>query len=65
MNAAEDRMPFGSAPRREEDVRAGRRLMFGLLAVFFGLMFIANGLIVYYASTSTRQLEPSYESERR
>ncbi len=64
MNASE-RGPRSAPPRREEDIRAGRRLMVGLLAVFFGMMFVANGLIVYFASTSTRQLEPSYEAERR
>ncbi len=48
-----------------DDARAGRRLMVGLLVLFFGMMFIANGAIVYFATQFDPQIEPSYNTERR
>ena len=64
MNASES-FPLGPKGPNEEDVRGGRRLMIGLLVVFFGLMFLANGAIVYFASENAVQIDPSYDQERR
>lgn len=54
--------PVGPDP---DDTRAGRRLMIGLLVVFFGLMLLANGAIVYFASQHAPRIEPSYQQEHR
>ena len=64
MNASES-FPRGPRGPNQDDVRGGRRLMIGLLVVFFGLMFLANGAIVYFASETPAQIVPSYDEERR
>jgi hypothetical protein len=59
-------MPHSPALRdRDADATAGKRLMIGMLVVFFGLAFTANGLIVYLGSRSPNPIEDSYNSERR
>lgn len=57
--------PLASAPDRAADAIAGRRLMIGMLVVFFGLAFTANGLIVFLGSRSPNPIEASYTHERR
>ena len=64
MNAPRP-LPHSPAQPDPRDVRDGRRLMIGLLVVFFGLMLVANGAIVYLASTSGLQIDPTYDLERR
>ena len=50
---------------RAADALAGKRLMIGMLILFFGMAFTANGLIVYLGSRSPNPIEASYNSERR
>ncbi|MBL8615042.1 MAG: hypothetical protein JNM72_05460 [Deltaproteobacteria bacterium] len=52
-------------PQREADARAGKALMIGLLVLFFGMAFTANGLIVYMSSRSPNPIVESYTTERR
>jgi len=53
-----------AAPESIETIQ-GRRLMIGLLVVFFGLTFLANGLAVYLATSAPPAIERSYLSEAR
>jgi|GEM_PF-4799373 len=64
MNASEN-FSRGSHGPNEDDVRGGRRLMIGLMIVFFGLMLIANGAILYLATDTPPQIDPSYDLEPR
>jgi len=62
--------PTESAGRAAEeklkaDQRAGRNLMIGMLVVFFGLAFSANGLIVYLSSRDPMQVVETYNTEKR
>ena len=51
--------------QRATDARAGKALMIGLLIVFFGMAFTANGLIVYLSNRSPNPIVESYTTERR
>lgn len=51
--------------QREADARSGKALMIGLLVLFFGMAFTANGLIVYLSSRSPNPIVASYTTERR
>jgi hypothetical protein len=57
--------PTTADAQREVDARAGKALMIGLLVVFFGMAFTANGLIVYLSNRSPNPIVASYTSERR
>ena len=52
--------PSPPAAQREVDARAGKALMNGLLVVFFGMAFTANGLIVYMSNRSPNPIAESY-----
>jgi hypothetical protein len=64
MNASES-FPHGPKGPNPQHVREGRRLMIGLLVLFFGLMLIANGAIVYFATQTAPEIDPTYDIERR
>lgn len=53
-----------AAPESRETIQ-GRRLMIGLLVVFFGLTFLANGLAVYLATQAPPAIEATYMTEAR
>lgn len=45
--------------------REGKNLMIGLLVVFFGLMLIANGAVLWFAIDNAPNIEQSYQDEKR
>lgn len=45
--------------------REGRNLMIGLLVVFFGLMLVANGAVLWFATQNAPDVEQSYKNEKR
>jgi hypothetical protein len=60
--------PPDSAPTdpalTEEDRRNGRLWVMGILAAF-ALVFLANGLLVWFALDTAPQIDRTYESETR
>ena len=57
--------PSPTDTQREADARVGRALMMGMLILFFGMAFTANGLIVLLSSRSPNPIVDSYAAERR
>lgn len=45
--------------------REGKNLMIGLLVVFFGLMLVANGAVLWFATQNAPTIEQSYQNEKR
>lgn len=65
MQANPTPTPLSAEDQRALDARAGKRLLIGLLVLFFGMAFTANGIIVWQGTHNAAQIVPSYETEAR